>query len=123
MTTVLAIAVPPLARLWIDLPDDIALCVGLVLTYWVNPDLDLNYVVRGLFRIYWWPYSRLLHHRSIWSHFPVISTFIRLAYLGWALLLLPTDWRIVFFVFVGMAISDFFHWVLDWPVWHAILPS
>ena len=94
------------------------LTLGIVLTYWVNPDLDLNYVSHDLFHLYWWPYSRAFHHRSFWSHFPIISTLIRLTYFGWALLFAPTDWTLVAWAFVGMALSDAFHWVLDWKLWH-----
>jgi uncharacterized metal-binding protein len=36
----------------------------------------------GVFWVmYWMPYAYILPHRSFWSHFPYISTAIRLAYL------------------------------------------
>ena len=97
----------------------------------VQPDLDQIdnsgyyglYILEktgGLFtskvwRLYWTPYSRF-QHRSFWTHFPVISTIVRLIYGGW--------WFLPFLVnepgsiFVALVIgADFVHWVMDWKVW------
>ena len=52
---------------------------------WLSPDLDTrsNPSRRwGPLRILWWPYRRLLRHRSLISHSPLIGTTGRLAYLG-----------------------------------------
>ncbi|HEX2915544.1 MAG TPA: metal-binding protein [Chloroflexia bacterium] len=105
-------------------------------TFFMNPDLDLNslgYKSWGWLRIIWWPYQRILAHRCWISHFPVISTILRVIYLMWfplALLLLLGsaaqsatreaifDWwpvlalPVILFI-VGMIISDSLHAILD----------
>ena len=43
----------------------------------------------GILQGLWWPYRKLIPHRSLFSHGPLIGTALRLAYLmGWAGLLL-----------------------------------
>jgi uncharacterized metal-binding protein len=52
---------------------------------WLSPDLDTrsNATRRwGPLRLLWWPYRRLLPHRSILSHSPVLGTAGRLLYMG-----------------------------------------
>jgi uncharacterized metal-binding protein len=52
---------------------------------WLSPDLDTRSLATrrwGPLRLLWWPYRRLLKHRSIWSHCPAIGTAGRLFYLG-----------------------------------------
>lgn len=105
-------------------------------TFFMNPDLDLDsvgYQSWGPLRIIWWPYQKALAHRSYFSHFPVISTLLRIVYLMWfpVLLLLLLggsvqavaretifDWRPVvgpyLLIFIlGMIISDSIHTILD----------
>ena len=57
---------------------------------WLSPDLDTrsNALRRwGPLGGIWWPYRRLMTHRSIWSHGPLIGTATRLLLLlGWVLL-------------------------------------
>ena len=56
---------------------------------WLSPDLDTrsNPTRRwGPLRLLWWPYRRLLSHRSLLSHSPLLGTAGRLLYLA-ALLL------------------------------------
>lgn len=51
---------------------------------WLSPDLDTpsRALARwGPLRPLWWPYRRLLRHRSLLSHSPLIGTTGRLAYL------------------------------------------
>jgi uncharacterized metal-binding protein len=106
--------------------------VGLVLT----PDLDIekgsfsHYIIRryfGLFSywiwfIVWWPYAKVIAHRSPVSHFPVFSTALRVGYL----LLLATPFivwsgikideevmRTFSFFFFGLACSDSLHITMD----------
>ncbi len=59
---------------------------------WLSPDLDTNSKPLkrwGLLQGLWWPYRKLIPHRSLFSHGPLIGTALRLAYLmGWAGLLL-----------------------------------
>ena len=58
---------------------------------WLSPDLDTrsNALRRwGPLAFLWWPYRRLIPHRSFWSHGPLIGTATRLAVLlGWLTLL------------------------------------
>lgn len=52
---------------------------------WLSPDLDThsNPTHRwGPLRLLWWPYRRLLRHRSVVSHSPLLGTAGRLFYLA-----------------------------------------
>lgn len=105
-------------------------------TFFMNPDLDLNsigYHSWGPLRIIWWPYQKALAHRSYLSHFPVISTILRLIYLMWLPVILiwllgssvqaaaretVFDWwpilGIPLMIFIlGMTLSDAIHTILD----------
>lgn len=105
-------------------------------TFLMNPDLDLDsdgYNSWGILRFYWWPYKEALGHRSILSHFPILSTILRIIYLLWlpVLLLLVLgsavraaareailDWvpeylPLILFTILGMMCSDALHAVLD----------
>jgi uncharacterized metal-binding protein len=58
---------------------------------WLSPDLDTrsNPTRRwGPLRLLWWPYRRLLRHRSLVSHSPLLGTAGRLLYLAALLLVL-----------------------------------
>lgn len=109
---------------------------GLLLT----PDLDVNrgsisnHHARRLggcffglaWSLIWKPYSLLIPHRSPLSHFPLIGTALRLGYLAalvWLVLAglalvgvvarvpeLPYWWH---WAFLGLALSDLFHYILD----------
>ena len=49
-----------------------------------GPDLDIHsvqYKRWGWLRWLWLPYRRLLRHRSLFSHGPIIGTFLRICYL------------------------------------------
>ena len=58
---------------------------------WLSPDLDTqsNALHRwGPLGVIWWPYRRLIPHRSIWSHGPLVGTAVRLlVLLGWTVLI------------------------------------
>jgi uncharacterized metal-binding protein len=105
-------------------------------TFLMNPDLDLDsdgYNSWGMLRFYWWPYKEALAHRSVLSHFPVLSTILRIIYLMWlpVLLLLVLgsavraaareavlDWvpeylPYILFTIFGMMCSDTLHAILD----------
>jgi len=110
-----------------------SLAAGVALGFVINPDLDLDggsiamHNVRRtigrpaawLWRALWWPYSKLIEHRSKWSHRPLLGTSLRVAYL--ALLLFPLTSRAWAWVnpwlfglaFAGLCLSDFVHWALD----------
>jgi uncharacterized metal-binding protein len=110
---------------------------GLVLT----PDLDVDrgsishrivkrsagFLIGFAWKVFWYPYSRLMPHRSWWSHMPVFSTLVRVFYLFalpallWWLasmmvalpvLQMPTwDWLPT--AFVGLVLADTLHAVMD----------
>lgn len=107
----------------------------------MNPDLDVDSgsdafnVVRSLggpvlaaiWRAFWFPYAKLASHRSFWSHFPVVSTFIRVVYL--AVFIVPAVLGILSYLewprpelgqliplgywFLGLVLSDTVHFVHD----------
>jgi uncharacterized metal-binding protein len=55
-----------------------------------GPDLDIHsvqYKRWGWLRWLWLPYRRLLRHRSLFSHGPIIGTFLRICYLAIVLIL------------------------------------
>jgi uncharacterized metal-binding protein len=57
----------------------------LIGTFFLSPDLDLmsdHYRRWGPLRIIWYPYRRLVNHRSWISHGPVWGTAIRIAWLA-----------------------------------------
>ena len=120
---------------------------GAVAGIFVSPDCDADkgFVAYGYIRKrlgdwaeylwdrVWYMYRRSVKHGSELSHFPVVSTFGRLAYLFFFVIVLPylllsvvfpfdiwselswwvrqcmTYWR----VFVGLMGVDFIHWFLD----------
>lgn len=108
-------------------PDHLLCLVGGSLTgIIINPDLDLaeNFKLSPT-KIIWYPYGKLISHRSLVSHLPVISTILRVLYLGipfigWALLtsnllilqeIVLTDYFKLFII--GLMVADFNHWLLD----------
>ncbi len=105
-------------------------CLGILLT----PDLDQESISTSeyalikwtmglgfLWTLLWYPYARACKHRSFLSHFPVVSTLGRLAYLGlfvalglYCGLTIPMPpanyaaWSLV-----GLLMSDCAHWFMD----------
>jgi uncharacterized metal-binding protein len=115
----------------------LALASGCLAGILISPDLDVDDgslstgIVRReagripafAWRALWYPYARLIRHRSWLSHFPFIGTALRIAYLGliaWLILLLlghPWPWASlpdwVPFAMIGLSISDLMHWAAD----------
>jgi len=88
---------------------------------WLSPDLDTpsRALARwGPLQVLWWPYRRLLRHRSLLSHSPLIGTGGRLVYLlaalaGLRLLAEAAPWGSVPLPPLGA-------WpALGWRLWHA----
>jgi uncharacterized metal-binding protein len=130
----------------ISLRDDTALttaavvggCLaGLVLT----PDLDVDrgsishhivkhsagFLIGFAWHLFWFPYSRIMPHRSWWSHMPIFSTFFRVGYLFalpavlWLLantvfvmpaFKIPT-WSWFPTAFIGLILADTLHALMD----------
>lgn len=121
---------------------------GAVLGVILSPDLDVdsgsigNFVIRkrlGVFaekiwRGFWRGYSKSFKHRGFASHFPVFSTFVRLSYIYFWVILIPhiliylsffpawslmyvLSWYSILFLspafFSGLAGSDLIHYCLD----------
>ena len=119
---------------------------GCLMALFVNSDLDqrsitnaetnwskagpLGWLVSYLWVWLWTPYAYLIpNHRSMWSHLPVLSTFLRIAYAAPILLVFSWLGALVFkvnlfdypkivwpamaFSFLGLCIADTGHAVLD----------
>jgi uncharacterized metal-binding protein len=69
--------------------------LGCLAGIFLTPDLDIEAVTGSewtiikwtlglgwLWVLFWWPYAWVFHHRSIWSHLPILSTVIRLLYVA-----------------------------------------
>jgi uncharacterized metal-binding protein len=125
--------------IWSGVPIPLALSftVGYTIaTFFINPDLDLisdGYNSWGIFRFYWYPYHKILAHRSFLSHAPVVGTLFRIVYLFSVPVLLllfigtaarnsvrdallawvPQYIPYILMFILGMIISDALHLVLD----------
>lgn len=121
---------------------------GAVLGVFLSGDLDVdsgnisNFVIRKhlgviaekTWRGFWRGYSRSFKHRGFASHFPIFSTFVRLSYIYFWVILIPhiliyfsffpawslmyvLSWYSILFLspmlFYGLASSDLIHWALD----------
>ena len=125
----------------------VAAAIGCAFGLLLEPDLDVDHITAsenrlltskwlwlfgGLWFLFWLPYAKLMPHRSFFSHFPIVGTAIRLAYLilpvlgvlwiigvtdnPFALLMrLPDNFLLWFFY--GLVVSDLGHWVADWSIW------
>lgn len=108
----------------VEVKEAVAVGVGYLVSLLINPDADLNRRFpyrnpgRWPFWIVMFPYSRLLKHRSFLSHFPLIGTALRTLYVMVPVYVVmrlmglevsgPFLW-----VFIGLAISDTIHFVMD----------
>jgi len=111
--------------------DYVIMSIGCFVGILLSPDLDVdngnisNYLLRRIWKpieklwfIYWFPYRKLLKHRSFLSHFPVISTFGRIVYISIPIVILSfyIDINIhywnLWFVF-GLMFSDLLHYLMD----------
>jgi len=130
ISTLALVAVP--VALWVyhvDVPIGAA-TVGLLVGLCITPDLDIDggtheerrRVIGPLLRVLFWPYGKLVPHRSIWSHAPILGTLFRVLYLGlpfWLAIALlgatvpsvPGEW--IAWAFAGWALQDTLHWVAD----------
>ena len=106
---------------------------------WFSPDLDTKSIALrrwGILQGLWWPYRKMIPHRSIFSHGPLIGTAIRVTYflsclalmlllfkaLGLSIPLEKTDLlkeklkqnpQILFALFIGLEASVWLHLVKD----------
>lgn len=117
-------------------PDIISLVlfsVGCFLGLVVYPDLDVDvgnygyHIIRVVFgrklakvwKYFWWLYAKVIPHRSWISHFPVVGTAIRVAYIGFPLFVLIStleynyEYENLLFMFYGLVLVDTVHFVMD----------
>jgi uncharacterized metal-binding protein len=109
--------------------------IGALLGVFMSPDLDLDatwgrrlllnwaYPVGVGWSLLWWPYTKLVAHRSLISHVPVGGSLLRVAYLlaPWVLtrwlLEEPIDWELWVkwgaWPLLGLVLSDMVHWLRD----------
>lgn len=119
-----------------SLPDVGAYALGCLAGIVLTPDLDVDdgclsmHVIRRLFgrvagwlwQVFWTPYALAMPHRSFLSHGPIVSTLIRLAYIGaWATaaiwffkLPMPSWSPLWLWAFGGLVVSDSTHTAMDW---------
>ena len=83
-------------------------------------------MMKFLWQLYLFPYAKIIPHRSFLSHAPVIGTLLRIGYLCLPPLLLALAldvdlpavsiiaWWLAGWTFVGLAVSDTAHWIMDW---------
>lgn len=117
----------------------VACSAGCLAGIFLTPDLDQqtlshseHLLVRWTFGLgygwvlLWYPYARLIPHRSPLSHFPILGTLGRLLYLafwlclpalwGWKWFTLPTHLDALWlWAAGGLALSDLGHYVFDLP--------
>lgn len=101
----------------------------LVSTFLLSPDLDTDskiYRRWGALRFIWYPYLKLVKHRSVYSHSGLFSGTLRFIYLS--ILLLPlllvpdaiylfSEYYIFYVLFwIGMVGADIAHSLSDWLV-------
>ena len=103
--------------------------LGYLLGKVVTPDLDQANITKtewdmmrvggdlgAVFVAYWMLYGRRMKHRSFWSHSYGLSTFVRMLYqFWWVVLLHPVNvvWFILLGCFLGLSVSDGIHIWLD----------
>jgi len=126
----------------------VAAGVGCWLGIYLSPDLDIcgmtrsenqvarhfGRVVGWLFWAFWYPYGRLVRHRSFWSHAPIVGTAGRLVYMLWPCIaatvlldysgILAYDftafWHgvsgsaVFWWIVRGLAVSDILHFIADY---------
>ena len=82
-------------------------------------------IVEAGWDLLWTPYRKVCKHRGFISHFPLVSTCVRIAYLSVFYFLIATplkylfglvriDWAwFLWWAFVGLVLADTCHWGLD----------
>lgn len=128
-TNFVAIGALAIATPFIDYEIPFILLIGAIIgTLWLSPDLDLKsdaYYRWGPLRGFWLPYVKVMPHRSLFSHLPVLSDAIRVAYLGFpiAVLLSFTSYETLarewvdtsgLPFFIGLVFATTLHTALDY---------
>ncbi len=114
-----------------------ACAAGCIAGIFVTPDLDQegishseNTLIKATFGVgflwlmLWYPYAKLIPHRSPLSHFPVLGTALRLLYLAILAAIpayfgfrfrapSPEIWLLLQWGIFGLALSDLGHFIFD----------
>ena len=89
--------------------------IGSLIGTIVTPDLDLvvpsNFfsklpIINFLWMCLWWPYKKIVKHRSFVSHSPLVSTILRLLYM------------LLWFFPLGVLFGFDFFGALDWVLYN-----
>jgi len=140
-TASIAASLPTGLIVGLALGPDVGLCAvgGCLLGIFVNPDLDQLTIERAEWKIIKWlpvigwawlmlwdVYARVCKHRGFLSHFPAIGILGRVGYLElWDLafwlargqpapvMVTPAQMRCALGAFIGLAVSDTLHWLMD----------
>ena len=91
-TNLVATGILAVATLFLEIDVPFSLIIGAIIgTLWLSPDLDLKsdaYYRWGPLKLIWLPYVQLMPHRSLFSHLPALGDVIRIAYIGFPLVLI-----------------------------------
>ena len=102
----------------------LGVALGCLAGVFVSPDLDIDHrtysenalpgMLGTLWYWVWLEYSRIMPHRSFWSHAPIVGTAIRIVYGFWWIALIDVTlfWQLRW-LWIGLMISDTAHWVMD----------
>ena len=130
----------PLSVLVYVVSENVFCFLGTLAGYWLgrylDPDLDqvgttasegrminelpiLGHILYGYWSIYGAVFRK--HHRSFWTHAPVVSTFFRFIYQFWGLFLImylkggnfTLIYKLLWGAFFGLCYADFLHWRED----------
>lgn len=103
------------------LSGDLDVDAGNISLYLIRKIPVIGYFLEKLWWIYWWPYRKIIPHRSPISHWPIFSTLIREVLVLWPyvvicfILSIPVSisWNWFWVFTVGLSISDLQHWLAD----------
>jgi uncharacterized metal-binding protein len=115
--------------------------LGYLLGYFIDPDLDMKMNTEAKKRwkrtiilypvVAWWILYALIArrflggHRSFWTHFPIVSTLLRLAWVSIPFIMLVSIiglkmpigsqifWAGLFGVLLGLSLADTIHFIAD----------
>lgn len=99
----------------------IGIGVGFLLAnHYLSPDLDIDSIMNrrwGFLRWIWYPYKKMFHHRSFWTHSGPVSATLRFIYLSFWLLpflyIFVPPLEIMAALWLSMVLADSLHTVLD----------
>lgn len=96
----------------------------------VGPDMDVDggnisdffirkvsRLAQHVWRLIWFPYAVLVPHRHFISHFPVISTLLRIGYIFLIINLSVALFRIAF----NIELDKPFYWIWDWSFFFGLV--